>query len=268
MNVKSAWRLGTGLFWRNVRGQRKRLLITPLLIIGILLMIPLSVLYAPGLVTPQTIPRLEQMANLSLGVHGGREALFAASLFGMGPYLIALLMSNMASSNAQGSFATEAAQGSLELLFSAPYRASEIFAGILLSSLFLTFSMCLIIAICTYGIAVGFMLGAGIAVPWSPNDIVFILLMPFALSMCSALISLFISLLFPRAVKVRTGGTNNLAQLLSMIPSFAFFILIPLRPGLNLTDMSMIALLVGLIGSLVIVWFFGRWFRPELVLEK
>lgn len=268
MNLKRAWHLGTALFWRSVREQRRRLVITSIIIVGMLIALPLLVLYAPGLVTPQTLPRLEKIASFSLGIHGGREALFAAALLGFGPYLITLLMSNMASSNAQGSFATEATQGSLELLFSAPYRASEIFAGIFISSLLLTFYVSIIVSVCTYGIALAFIAASSITIPWSSSYIILVFLMPLSLSICSALIALFISLMFPGFVKIRTGGTGNAAQILAMIPSFALFILMAFDRSLNTTHMSIYALIVGLSGSIALVWSFGRWFRPELVLER
>lgn len=268
MNIKRTWHLGMCLLWRNVHEQKQRIFTTPLLILGLIVLITIGVLYAPGLLTPQTLPALEKMAQVTFGLIGGRSTLAVASLFGLGPYVIAVLISNMAASNAQGSFADEATRGGLELLFSAPYTLSEVFGAILISSVGLTLTVCTCVAVGTYGIALVLMVALGVSFPFTAKYLVLVFLMPFGLAIWSALVSLFISLLFPRTVKIRTGGAGNLARLFAIMPSLAFLLIVTLQPKINSLKLSLIGIVVGAFGSILIISLCGRWFRAQIILEK
>ncbi|WP_206832679.1 MULTISPECIES: ABC transporter permease subunit [Alicyclobacillus] len=268
MNIKRTWHLGMSLLWRNFAEQKYRLWTTPLLILGLILLITLSVLYAPGVTTPQTLPTLEKIASATFGLTGGRSTLLVASLFGLGPYIIAVLVSNMAASNAQGSFADEATRGGLELLLSAPYTLSEVFGAILLSSVGLTITVCTCVAVGTYGIAFGVMAASRLSFPFHANYLVLVFLLPLGLGICSALVSLLISIVFPKAAKIRTGGSGNLARLVAIMPSLVFLGVVTLHPEMNLLELALIGIGIGILGSFMVAYLCGRWFRAEMILEK
>ncbi|MCL6441850.1 MAG: ABC transporter permease [Alicyclobacillus sp.] len=268
MSPSRAWHLGMGMLWKLIHEQRVRVLSTPLMIVALILFISFCVIYIPEYLSPQTIPLLQSVANSTFSIHDGRQALIVAVIFGFGPYVMAVLVSNMAASNTQGNFATESFQGGLELLLSGPYKLSEIFAALLISSLGLTFAVCVIVALCIYGLA-GLIMGIfHVSFPLSGDYIVLVLLMPLAMGICSGVLSLLISILFPTAAKMRTGGSGNLGRLLSIIPSLVFLVFLSVDPKVNVLDLAVVALCVGVLGAAAVVSLFGRWFRPEFIVGR
>ncbi len=266
-SASRALHLTKALLWRAGHEQGIRLMVMPLAFAGVLLVLNLVVFYVPGILTSATRYALERQAAMYFSSLPGSAGLAMAFLLVQGPYLMALFAGILGASIAQSSIGNEAARGGFELLLGTVYKVGEVFVAFLLTSFVLTLVGWFVLALGTLGVAAIVLLLMQIHFHLPASYIVLVTVIPLPLALLANLGALLLGLIFPRLIQLRTGSTNVL-QLLAMLPALALFILINVRPDLDLGKVAAAALGLGIVGSVCGIVLLQRRFRPELILES
>jgi ABC-type Na+ efflux pump permease subunit len=191
-----------------------------------------------------------------------------ALLILQGPWLLAVFAAVRAAAVAQNAVAGEAARGGLELLLASPHRLSQIFAGMLISSLALTLLGWVVMALTVLGpsaatlalLHVRFMLPVSHFLP--------LVFLPVPMVLWANLIALLLVLRFPQLAQIRAGTSGSVVQLVAASPTIAFFAAISLRPEADALRVGLLATAVGIAGCGVAAAVLKRHFRAERFLES
>jgi len=261
--INGTLRLAKALLWRSRRQQGRRILLYPLGYAALILGVWLVAVYTPGILTGVTQRALERSAALRFGNVPGRVGIALVMMFMEGPYLVALFSSVAAASIAQSCVTVERSRGGLELLVSAPYSHREIFSALLLQSIGLTAATWLMLAVGFLGTTtVGLML-LGSTVHWTSAQIGLALIMPLPLAVWSNLIALLLAVRFPRAT---SQGTIGMTRIIAVQPAFLFLLAGNFRPDIDPMRLAEIALLSGVMGTLLVATVLFRRFRLDALL--
>jgi len=259
--VARGLRLAGALWWRSRRQHGGRLLLYPLGYTALMLGFWLVALYVPGVLTGTTQRALARSAELHFGAVPGRGGLALAMMFLQGPYLVALFSSLSAVTMTQGSVASEAARGGLELLAAAPISARELYVGLLAHALALA-------AVIWLGMVVGFLCSTaaglmllGASVHFTNAQLGLALAMPLPMGLWSSLIALALALRFPRLAGGQ--GSLGLSRVIALQPSLLLLVMINFRPDLDPLRLALGALGLGLAGAVATGLLLGRGFRFE-----
>jgi hypothetical protein len=262
------WRLTEALFQRGLRERGTRLFLFPLGGAVILLLESLLILWIPQVTTLLTRYGLEQAQKLYFGNIQGNLGLSMAFLLIQGPFLMAFFSAFNGATTALSSVGTEASRGSLEVLLGQAYKRSELFLAFLFSSFLLTLIGWLALACSTLGVGTITLLLLHATFHLSAGYLVEVLFLPLPLAFWANLLVLTLGLAFPRLVQIRTGSSTNLLQLLASLPALALFVLIILRPDLDLNLVILGALGISVIGSVFSIVLLHFHFRPQYLLES
>jgi len=260
--------LCSALLWRVWREQRWKVVVGPVTLSGLLLVLSAVTFFWPGLLTGPSKYALENTAREYFAALPNRTGIVAALLFLQGPWLLAIFSAMNGASVAYNTVASESARGGIELLLAGPLSPSEIFGGMLKSSLIraLFAWACMAIALLAPATAVLAILRVEVSLPTSYYAASFLLPIPMVLF--ANVIALFLALRFPRLAQLRAGASGNVLQILAAAPTTAFCVVISIQPGRDLLKLSLIACLVGILGAVGAGFLVRRRFRPELFLES
>jgi ethanolamine transporter len=257
--------LGGALIWRGYREQRAKLLVLPLIFAALILTFSLAISF--GAIGPSAHRSLSLNASPYVGGLHDNLGRAMAALFNQGPFLIAFFAAFTGTVVAQNSVGSEAARGGLELLLSVTDRVRELIVALLVGSFVLTLIGWVVLALGTLGVAAIVLVVQGASFHLPLAYLLVAVVMPLALAVWANQLSLFLALTFPRLAQMRAGSFSSVLQLVGMAPAYALFLLVNLRPGLDVAWVAGAALGLGIVGSALGVLLVSFRFRPALVLE-
>lgn len=258
-------RLAGALVWRGYREQRAKLLILPLIFAALILAFSLAISF--GAISSSAHHGLTLNASPYFGGLHDNLGRAMAALFNQGPFLIAFFAAFTGTIVAQNSVGSEAARGGLELLLSVTYRVSEMVVALLFGSFVLTLMGWVVLALGTLGVAAVVLAVHGASFHLPLTYLAVAVVMPLAMAVWANQLSLFLALTFPRLAQMRAGSFSSVLQLVGMVPAYALFLLVNLRPDLNIEEIAGATLGLGIMGSALGILLVSYRFRPELVLE-
>jgi ABC-type transport system involved in multi-copper enzyme maturation permease subunit len=257
--------LARALTLRGIREQGRWIVINPLLLAAFFLLLVGAALYAPVILTGPTRHAIE-VGAARYGTH--RETAVALSvIINQAPYFIALVGALVGSTLAQSLVGQESNRGGIELLLSAPYRLSEVVWSLLLVAFTLTAISWLGLSLVSVAGSAALLAAMHATLPIGGGRIALLLLFPLPLAYLSNLIGVILSIVFPRAAQMRTGGFN-LFQYMAIAPSLIVMIVANFWPSLNPFAIAATAMAAGLAGSVLAMAIVGRLFNPSALLAS
>lgn len=254
------------LAFRGFREQGRWIVLNPLLLAAFFVFLIGAALYFPHVLTGPTRHAIDVGAS-QYGTGNHQTAIALSIILNQAPYFVALVGALVGSTLAQNLVGQESSRGGIELLLSGPYRLGEVLASLLLVSFLLT-------AINWLGLSLVSVTGSAVllavmhtGLPASASRLTLLLLFPLPLAYLSNLIGVILSILFPQAAQIRTGGFN-LFQLLAIAPSLAVMLIANFWPTLNPFGVAAAAMAAGIVGSAVAMTIVGRIFDPSSVLAS
>jgi hypothetical protein len=244
------------------------LILAPVAFGGLLLLLTVGTLFWPGLLTGPSRYALELGARTYFANLPAGPGLAMALLFLQGPWLIAVFAAVRAASVAQSMVAGETARGGLEILLASPHRLSEIFIGMLVSSLVLTLLGWISMTLTVLVPSAATLLVLHVRSHLPASYFVAMFFLPIPMVLWANLIALLLVLRFPRLAQVRAGTSVNLVQLIASSPALAFFAAISLRPQSDAIRFGLMATLLGIAGGAAAAAILKSQFRAERFLES
>jgi hypothetical protein len=266
MRIGAILQLTSALTYRGFREQGRWILLNPLLLAAFFVFLIAAALYFPGILTGPTRHAID-VGAMQYGGSGSQAAIALSIVLNQAPYFVALVGALVGSNLAQNMVGQESTRGGIELLLSGPYSVSEVLSAILLVSFVLT-------AINWIGLSLTSVVGSAallavlhVSLPSLGARLLLLLLFPLPLAYLSNLIGVILSILFPQAAQIRTGGFN-LFQLIAVFPALAVMLIANFWPTLNPAGLALGAMGAGLLGSVVAMTIVGRLFDPSSLLAS
>ncbi len=269
LNNSSLWSLTRALIWRTIREQGIRLWLFPCLVVSLFLGSIALVILEPSLLTGLTSRALIQVArdHFSADINTSTGMAMVLLLL-QGPYFVALIGALMASSFACAAVGTETSRGGLEIMLSAPLQPRDIFLALITHITVLSaVSWVLLIGVILI-LAIGTLHLLEPQMVFSFGYLLSATLMPLSVILWASLIAVSLSIYCPKLADIHTGTTNNLVQLIAILPAFLLFMAVNLSPRVEPLYVVIAAFGMGLVGSVLTAFFLIRGYKPELFLQN
>ncbi|MEA2689052.1 MAG: hypothetical protein QOJ39_2267 [Candidatus Eremiobacteraeota bacterium] len=268
----SALRLGailqlTGaLAFRGFREQGRWIILNPLLLAVFFVFLIAAALYFPNVLTGPTRHAIEVGAT-RYGTGNHETAIALSIILNQAPYFVALVGALVGSTLAQNLVGQESTRGGIELLLSGPYRLAEVLSALLLVSFVLTAINWLGLSLVSVIGSAALLAAMHTVLPAGAPKLALLLLFPLPLAYLSNLIGVILSILFPQAAQIRTGGFN-LFQLLAIAPALVVMLIANFWPSLSPFAVVAGAMAAGVVGSALAMAVVGRIFNPSSLLAS
>lgn len=265
--LRNSIRLAKALIWRQNRVSGVKMFITPVGYGLLFLGVNLVAAKAPGLLTGPTERAIRQYARLYFeGVDSTGATVLSLFLI-QGPYLLSIFGALTGLRIGRKFTSREIESGRFELLLASPYDPKEVFRGLVASSAILTLVQLLVLALVGLGGAVLLLLALGVSFRMRTSELVYAsFLTPIPAALWAVVVTVVVAL-FSSENRV-VDNIENVTNIVGIAPALVTLLVLSFVPGVDILQVTLVALGVSLAGTIVGSWAVDNWFTVDGALSR